>query len=220
MKHCTHDEMVALCFGATYKLKNLQRGQPLGAIPAVTDIFKEKMKDMTHEELVKFCFDAVQESRRLQKETDDGSERKKRKHPSTTVEVQPEAEAAQSGTLAVRCKPKDFLIPKRGPAIPQLTVRFDSAIEKRLQPILVQCISQARILLEKCQNFETLKKWLKFPAVAFPQWEDHFYITWGDEGELAIYVREVEPDCYSQGKCVAVIAKVEEQAAASSSSSS
>ena len=218
VKHCTHDEMVALCFEATYKVKTLQRGQPLGAIPAVTDIFQDKMKDITHAELVKFCFDAVQESRRLQKETDDGSERKKRKHPSTTVEVQPEAEAAQSGTIAVRCKPKDFLIPKRGPAIPQLTVRFDSAIEKRLQPILVQCISQARILLERCENFRTLKQWLKFPLHEFPQWEDDFYITWGEEGELAIYVHEVGPDCYSQGRCVAVIRKTEDETATSSSS--
>ena len=119
-----------------------------------------------------------------------------------------------------RVRYRSCQIPKSGPEKPQLTVRYDSAIEKHLQPILVQCISQAKILLENCQNFHTLKKWLKFPAIEFPQWEDHFYITWGDEGELAIYVHEVGPDCYSQGKCVARIAKVDEQAAASSSSSS
>ena len=42
VKHCTHDEMVALCFEATYKVKNLQCGQPLGAIPAVTDILRKR----------------------------------------------------------------------------------------------------------------------------------------------------------------------------------
>jgi hypothetical protein len=118
-----------------------------------------------------------------------------------------------------RVRYRSCLIPKAGPAVPQLTVRFDSAIEKRLQPILVQCVSQARSLLEQCKNFETLKGWLKFPPHQFPQWEDDFYITWGDEGELAIYVHEVGPDCYSQGKCVAVIRKTEDETASSSSSS-
>ena len=88
MKHCTHDEMVALCFEATYKVKNLQRGQPLGAIPVVTDIFKEKMKHMTHESLVAFCFDAVQESWRLQKEIEDGSEPPQRKNARRKLQIQ------------------------------------------------------------------------------------------------------------------------------------
>lgn len=165
MKHCTHDGMVALCFEAAHKVKNLQRGQPLGAIPVVTNIFMEKMKGRTHEELVKFCFDSVQESRRLKKETDDCSEppqQKKRKEesqlPDSGESVKNPPEATSTTALSVRRELKDYLISKTGPDVPQLTVRFDSAIEKRLQPILVQCVSQAKFLLKQCQNFEALKK--------------------------------------------------------------
>ena len=59
----------------------------------------------------------------------------------------------------------------------------------------------------KCENFQTLKNWIKVPICQFPQWEDHFSITWGDENEMAIYIHQVGPDCYTLGKCVAVIRK-------------
>ena len=124
---------------------------------------------------------------------------------STTVKEQP------LQCLALNdCRPlKDCVLPKTEPDAPQLTVLFDCAIEERLQPILVQCVGQAKILLEKCQNFQTLKNWIKYPVFQFPQWDEHFEITWGDENEMAIYIHHVGPDCYTLGKCVAVIRKVE-----------
>ena len=139
---------------------------------------------------------------------------------STTVKVRPQAEAGQIQALKLRRGLKECLIPKAGPDVPQLTVLFDTEIESHLPPILVQCVSQVKILLEQCQNVQTLKSWIKFPIVQFPQREEHFDITWGDEGELAIYIHEVGPEPYTLGKWVAVIRKAKEQAAASSSSSS
>ena len=82
------------------------------------------------------------------------------KTPAQTTKATTVVGVQQAQTLALTPRNwRDCLIPKAGPEDPQLTVRFDSAIETQLQPILVQCISQAKVLLQKCQNFETLKKW-------------------------------------------------------------
>ena len=206
VKDATQEELVEACFKVHLELRILMAQKSGERVPQrlafATERFKHKLENKAREDILLLYSQACEKLRNME----DSPPQKKRK---------PDDEGVMD-----RVRYRSCLIPKAGPAVPQLTVRFDSAIEKRLQPILVQCVSQARSLLEQCKNFETLKGWLKFPPHQFPQWEDHFYITWGDEGELAIYVHEVGPDCYSQGKCVAVIAKVDEQAAASSSSSS
>ena len=108
-------------------------------------------------------------------------------------------------TLVARPEIRHCVLPKTDFKLPSVSVRFDSKVKESLQPILVQCVSQVRILLEKCQNFLTLKSWIKFPLFQFPQWEDHFSITWGDEGEMAIYIHHVGPTPYALGDCVAVL---------------
>ena len=205
-KDKTREELVEACFKLHLELRILMAQKSGDHVPQrlefATERFKHKLENKAREDILLLYSEACEKLRNME----DSPPQKKHK---------PDDEGVMD-----KVRYRSWQIPKAGPAVPQLTVRFDSAIETWLQPILVQCVSQAKILLEKCQNFETLKRWLKFPRFEFPQWEDHFYITWGEEGELAIYVHEVGPDCYSQGNCVAVISKVDEPAAASSSSSS
>jgi len=213
-KDKTREELVEACFKVHLELRILMAQKSGEHVPQrlafATERFKHKLENKAREDILLLYSQACEKLRNMEKAEDSKTPPQKNCKPDDKDVID----------RADRARYRSCQIPKARPYFPQLTVRFDSAIEKPLQPILVQCISQAKVLLETCQNFETLKMWLKFPLVEFPQWEDHFYITWGDEGELAIYVHEVGPDCYSQGKCVAVIAKVDEQAAASSSSSS
>jgi hypothetical protein len=220
VKDKTREELVEACFKVHLELRILMALKTGQQVPQrlafATEKFKQKLDNKAREEIILLYSQACEKLDNMKKAEDsEPPQQKKRKVP--------EAELPDSGEfcpLIVRRQLKDYLIPKAGPDVPQLTVRFDIEIEERLPPILVQCVSQAKILLEKCQNFETLKNWIKFPVFQFPQWEEHFEITWGDEGELAIYIHEVGPDCYTLGKCVAVIRKAEDPEAAASSSSS
>ena len=108
-------------------------------------------------------------------------------------------------TLVVRPEIKYCVLSKTHSKLPSVSVRFDSKVKESLQPILVQCVSQVSVMLEQCQNFQTLKHWIKFPFVQFPQWEEYFSLTWGDEGEMAIYIHHVGPTPYTLGDCVAVL---------------
>ena len=209
-KDKTREELVEACFKVHLELRILMAQKSGEHVPQrlafATERFKHKLENKVREDILLLYSQACEKLRNMEKAEDSKLPPQKKRKPDDKDVID-------------RVRYRSCQIPKSGSEDPQLTVRFDSAIEKHLQPILVQCIFQAKILLEKCENFETLKKWLKFPVVAFPQWEDDFYITWGDEGELAIYVHEVGPDCYSQGKCVAVIMKTEDMTASTSSSS-
>jgi hypothetical protein len=112
-------------------------------------------------------------------------------------------------TLVSRPEIRQCILPRNHFKHPSISLRFNSKVPEALQPILVQCVSQCRILLEKCQNFETLRSWIKFPVVEFPQWEDHFAITWGEQGEMAIYIHYVGDTPFSLGDCVAVLSMAE-----------
>ena len=82
---------------------------------------------------------------------------------------------------------------KSGQNHPSLAVRYDQKVSEHLQPILLQCVTQCQVLLEKCQNYETLKHWIKFPLFTYPQWEDHFAITCGvtKRNWLSTYIMSV-----------------------------
>jgi hypothetical protein len=226
VKDKTHEQLVEIYFQASLETTiqaAVKTGQHVPERRAVaTDRFKQKVINKTRAEMIDLCFEAC---RKMKLDENSSEQTRKRKAPEPTDEGDGKDEKgvdANNATtsLSVRRELRDFLIPKARPDVPRLTVRFDAAIEPRLQSILIQCVSQAKVLLEQCRNFQTLKNWIKFPVIQFPQWEDHFEITWGDENEMAIYVHEVGPDCYTLGKCVAVIARANEQAAASSSSAS
>ena len=111
-------------------------------------------------------------------------------------------------TLVARPDIRHCLLPRKH-SVPSLSVRFNIKVKDSLHPILVQCVAQCRVLLEKCQNFETLKHWIKFPLFQYPQWEEHFSITWGDKGELAIYIHHIGATPFMLGDCVAVITMTE-----------
>ena len=228
VKDKTHEQLVEICFQASLETMirtAVKTGQQVPERRALaTDRFKQKVTNKTREEMIDLCFEAC---RKMKLDENSGEQPRKRKAPESTDEgdekddkEEVEPEAGQNLALTVRRGLKDCLLPKAGPDVPQLTVLFDTEIEGHLQPILLQCVSQAKVLLEQCRNFQTLKAWIKFPSVQFPQWEDHLDITWGDEGELAIYIHQLGPEPYTLGKCVAVIRKVEDAEAAASSSSS
>jgi hypothetical protein len=216
LKDKTQEELVEACFQVQLELRILEAQRTGEQVPQrltfATEKFKGKLENKAREVIISLYLQAC-------KEIDD-MKKAEESEPPPQKKQKGGAELPGDRVLSVRRELRDYLIPKAGPDVPQLTVRFDTAIETELQPILVQCISQAKVLLEQCPNFQTLKRWIKFPTVQFPQWEDHFEITWGDENEMAIYIHHVGPACYTLGKCVAVITRANEQAAASSSSAS
>ena len=167
--------MVSLCFEATYKVKILQRGQPLGAIPVVTDIFKEKMKHMTHESLVAFCFDAVQESRRLQKEIDHGRQQptegqRKRKALEPTDEgdgrhkkpALPKEDEGQTGQRKRRVLPVPGTITRHQNTIQDMPLYYVSAFRRVAQEyekrFLQQCRDPPKDYEVAIQDFENFAR--------------------------------------------------------------
>lgn len=123
--------------------------------------------------------------------------------------IQAKTKASETTTLVARPEIKHCILPRKHCQHPTLSLRYNSKVTEALQPILVQCVFQCRILLEQSQNFATLKHWIKFPAIEFPQWEDYFAISWGDPGEMAIYIHHVGDTPFTLGDCVAVLAKTE-----------